>query len=75
MKRKVKRLGCKCYYCSLPLTFKRNRINTITVDHNIPIKRGGTNVIRNLLPACKKCNKRKYTKTAKEFLKEIKKCE
>ena len=40
----------------------------LTIDHKIPISRGGTNSIENLVPACKSCNCRKGSKTAAEFL-------
>ena len=39
-----------------------------TIDHKVPLARGGTNDISNLVPACGSCNSRKGTKTAKEFL-------
>jgi len=53
----------RCYYCNVKLTSA-----TISEDHKVPIKRGGTNYINNIVPACKRCNSRKHTKTAEEFL-------
>ena len=49
----------RCAYCgrSMPLT----------VDHRVPIARGGTNDIGNILPACGPCNLRKHTLTEAEF--------
>lgn len=38
-----------------------------TVDHVIPIDRGGTNDKSNLVAACNKCNSLKGTKTLKEW--------
>ena len=48
-----------CGYCgeSAPLT----------LDHRIPLSRGGTNAIENLIPACGTCNSRKGTRTEPEF--------
>jgi 5-methylcytosine-specific restriction endonuclease McrA len=36
-------------------------------DHRLPLERGGTNVIANILPACAPCNLRKHTMTEEEF--------
>jgi 5-methylcytosine-specific restriction endonuclease McrA len=36
-------------------------------DHRVPLKRGGTNFIDNILPACRSCNARKHTMTEEEF--------
>lgn len=44
----------RCRYC-------RDRIDraAITVDHIIPVSKGGTNALENLCLACKLCNLRK----------------
>lgn len=60
---KFELLGDCCNYCC-------DSTSELTVDHNIPLSRGGTNNITNIIPACKSCNSRKHTKTAAEFIKE-----
>ncbi len=52
--------GHRCAYCGasgIPLTR----------DHVVPIARGGSNVIDNIVPACASCNRRKGTRTGDEF--------
>lgn len=44
----------KCAACGKPLTTK-----TMTVEHIIPISRGGSNEMENLVALCEPCNKRK----------------
>jgi len=39
----------------------------LTRDHVVPLKRGGSNDISNILPACKPCNCKKGQLTADEF--------
>lgn len=51
----------RCYYCGC-------RPEILTCDHMVPFCRGGTNEITNIVPACLKCNQRKGTCTANEFL-------
>lgn len=53
----------KCRYCHKELT-----IRTLTLDHQIPLARKGTNWPSNLVPCCKRCNSRKNKKTRTEFL-------
>ncbi|OGW33569.1 MAG: HNH endonuclease [Nitrospirae bacterium GWC2_56_14] len=53
---KRKRSSGRCYYCGR--TFKPAEL---TMDHLIPVVRGGKSVQGNLVPACKDCNsKKKY---------------
>lgn len=39
----------------------------LEVDHVIPISRGGTNELSNLVTACRRCNRQKKDKTPEEF--------
>mgnify|MGYP001627262624 CR=1 FL=1 len=46
----------RCYYCG-----KEVPENELTMDHVIPLIRGGKSVKSNIVPACKECNnKKKY---------------
>jgi 5-methylcytosine-specific restriction protein A len=44
----------KCYYCG-----KEVPENKLTMDHLIPLIRGGKSVKSNIVPACKDCNHKK----------------
>lgn len=57
---KFQEYGNCCAYCRLP--------KPLTEDHDIPLARGGTDDISNIVPACQSCNSKKNTKTAVEFL-------
>ena len=50
----------RCAYCheELPLG----------PDHKVPLSKGGSNSIENIVPACKFCNSKKGTATYDEFL-------
>lgn len=50
----LKKTGGICAFCGKKLTTK-----TMTVDHIIPISRGGTNDLDNLTPLCEEHNKQK----------------
>ena len=43
------------------------RSGPLEADHRVPLSRGGTNSIDNILPACRSCNGRKHTMTEAEF--------
>lgn len=55
---------CKghCAYCGCKLEYK-----DMQIDHVIPLRRGGEDDIKNMLPACRSCNHYKATLTAEEF--------
>jgi 5-methylcytosine-specific restriction endonuclease McrA len=52
--------GNRCYYCGCD--------GKMTIEHRIPLSRGGTHYPANIVPACPSCNSRKGTKTEKEFV-------
>jgi 5-methylcytosine-specific restriction endonuclease McrA len=62
----LKRHNFLCFYCGAKLR-PANR----TLDHKLPLSRGGTNTIDNVVPACRPCNQRKHRLTTEEFLAEI----
>jgi hypothetical protein len=51
--------GTECRYCG-------DEANT--VDHVVPLSRGGTNDLSNLTPACKPCNSSKRDRLVEEWL-------
>lgn len=51
--------GRMCLYCDTKVAD--------TIDHVLPLSRGGTNEVTNLLPVCRSCNSKKYTKTLWEW--------
>lgn len=56
----------KCAYCAKALT-----PFAFTVDHVVPLSRGGTNDPSNLVLACGSCNSRKRAKDADAFRDEL----
>lgn len=51
-----------CIYCGIKLTTK-----TYSVDHVIPLSKGGNNFLSNLAICCKKCNSSKLNRTPEEW--------
>jgi len=52
-----------CFYCNCDITGGKH-----TVDHYIPLAKGGSNWPSNLVMACKKCNSSKRDKMPEEFV-------
>jgi 5-methylcytosine-specific restriction endonuclease McrA len=59
VKEVFKRDNYICQYCGSK--------NNLSIDHKIPLARGGSHDIDNLCIACKPCNSSKNTKTPEEF--------
>ncbi len=61
---KIRAAECRCYYCGVKGTLRQG----IGKDHMVPLTRGGSDAIDNVVPACRRCNSEKSALTAEEFL-------
>ncbi len=52
----------QCYHCQ-----KKIKPAELTMDHLIPIARGGKSDKKNCVPSCKECNTQKGSKTRAEM--------
>lgn len=57
-----KRDNYTCFYCGKTGC-------QLEVDHKLPVSRGGSSTLDNLVTACRHCNRQKRDKTVQEFLK------
>lgn len=48
--------ACRCYYCTQAFKPK-----DLTMDHIVPLARGGRSTKDNLVACCKECNNKKKT--------------
>jgi 5-methylcytosine-specific restriction endonuclease McrA len=61
----IKNSNSRCHYC--------NSSQEIQIDHYIPLSKGGSHNINNLVVACKECNLAKKDKLPEDWLKIINK--
>lgn len=65
--------GDACCYCSIEMDFKRGKRgegiapNRATLEHVLPLSRGGTHTFDNTRLACHRCNVSKNSKTVAEW--------
>ncbi|MCC7442997.1 MAG: HNH endonuclease [Bdellovibrionales bacterium] len=52
-----------CHYCEQKVV-----PGELTMDHVVPVARGGTSTKGNLVPACRPCNQKKKLSTPAEDL-------
>lgn len=55
--------GYRCRYCGKQLT-----LETVTLDHIVPVSKGGGNDLQNLVTACLDCNSKKTGRLVGDFL-------
>lgn len=53
----------QCYYCQVVISREE-----VTMDHVVPVSRGGKSVKGNVVAACKECNNRKRSLTPMEWV-------
>ncbi|MDO4803355.1 MAG: HNH endonuclease signature motif containing protein [Lachnospiraceae bacterium] len=56
----------KCAYCGMKIG-----LGEVTVDHKIPLSRGGPDCRENMVCSCVGCNKLKADRTVEEFRKVV----
>jgi 5-methylcytosine-specific restriction endonuclease McrA len=60
-----------CWHCGKKLSFinygRPGEKGAWEVDHSIPVIRGGTGHLNNLVPACVRCNRSKQDLTSREY--------
>lgn len=61
----------KCVYCGTKLTLQRGQSNSYHRDHVLPVARGGTDDIGNLVPSCQRCNNSKGKTLFNDYLNRI----
>jgi 5-methylcytosine-specific restriction endonuclease McrA len=72
----MKKYGTKCHYCGKEMDFsnaegrKFNR-NMATIEHIIPLAKGGEHTFANTVLACRHCNLSKNAKTVEEFIQSL----
>jgi 5-methylcytosine-specific restriction endonuclease McrA len=53
--------GRRCAYCG-------RKVEKLTIDHVIPLAKGGKHSANNVVPACVSCNCKKNAKTSEEWV-------
>ena len=63
-----------CHYCGIALVYVSVKqgnsapLDRATIDHRVPVCRGGADSIENFVFCCRKCNEEKGQLTDKEYL-------
>lgn len=59
-----------CWYCGVGIDRAASKYDPCkaTIDHVVPLSKGGTNDSSNLVPSCRSCNIRKRTRSVEMFL-------
>jgi 5-methylcytosine-specific restriction endonuclease McrA len=60
--------GASCAYCGRPAG-TGEPFSRLTIDHVIPVSRGGTDALTNLRVACRACNRAKADQMPEDFAK------
>lgn len=55
-----------CAICGCQIDYKAHHLapNSFQIDHIVPLDRGGDDVLDNIQPSCRNCNRRKSNRVA-----------
>lgn len=68
MSYQLRRHGTHCTYCGVEMVkYHEDSRRHPTRDHDIPLGRGGLNVLANIVMACRLCNQEKGILTGEEY--------
>ena len=60
-----------CWHCGIKLAWSNYAVTGARgaweVDHSVPLSRGGTDYLQNLVPSCISCNRSKRELTSREY--------
>lgn len=63
----ARKAAWKCMWCAQHMRAELGFENTCTVEHVVPLSKGGINLISNLGSACARCNRRRGCEPAEQF--------
>lgn len=66
-RRKYEEARGACAYCASPISHYAKRVDSLELDHDIPVSRGGSDDDSNLVASCRPCNRSKGAMTGSEF--------
>ena len=52
----IRKYGGRCVLCGEQVVLQEGCLNSATIDHVIPLSKGGADTINNMQLACAKCN-------------------
>lgn len=62
--RELRRMAGACFYCG-------DVSPKLTMDHVVPVSRGGRHALGNVVPACRRCNASKHDDTVMEWRRRL----
>lgn len=57
-----------CFYCGVSMISEPGHPHQITIDHVVPLSKGGVDALVNMVSACRECNRNKGSKSIDEFM-------
>lgn len=61
----------RCAYCHCVLVYEQDRNESMTIDHVVPVSKGGKRKWINEVAACARCNRLKDNMSADEFMEKL----